>query len=155
GWACFFTLVFIWAWIVHGVARRALRHDEWIPEAHCANGLSPRRREELRAEFWRPAIWVPRGLGLGVVFVVGWGVCRARLNLLNARAGLTEASLAVTQTNILLAVTIVLAAIYLLSVWKRRPIADSLAARTGRVREPMPPLLAGTGPIVSGDRPRA
>jgi hypothetical protein len=155
GWACFFILVFVWAWIVHAVARRALRHDEWIPEAHCADGLSPRRREELQALFWRPAIWIPRGLGLGVFFVVGWAICRARINLLDARAGLSEADLAVTQTNVLLVVTIVLAAIYLLSVWKRRPIADYVAARTRCLSGPMPPLLAGTGPILSGDRSRA
>src|SRR5919198_1202459 len=89
GFAVFFGLVFAWAWIVHAVARRALRHDEWIPEAHCAGGLSPRRREELQAEFRRPAVWIPRALGLGVFFVVGWAVCRAHRNLLSAAEGLS------------------------------------------------------------------
>jgi hypothetical protein len=155
GFAVFFVLVFAWAWIVHAVARRALRHDEWIPEAHCADGLSPRRRKELQAEFRRPAIWIPRALGLGVFFVVGWAICRAHRNLLSAAEGLPDAHLAVAQTNILAWVTIALAAIYLVSVCWRRPFARWMAVKRHGLAHPMPPLLAGSGPVLSGGRPRA
>ena len=39
-WAWFFFSLFIWAWLVHAMARRALQFDEWVPEAHRPGGLS-------------------------------------------------------------------------------------------------------------------
>ena len=44
-WGLFLALTFAWAWIVHASARRALLADDWVPEAHCANGLSPIQRK--------------------------------------------------------------------------------------------------------------
>src|SRR5262245_43308179 len=61
-WAIFFALVFAWAWIVHGSARHALQHDDWVPEAT----MSMERRFELQECFWLPALWIPRILSLVV-----------------------------------------------------------------------------------------
>ena len=59
-WALFFFSLFIWAWLVHAMARRALQFDEWVPEAHRPGGLTDDDRVRLRELFRVPATWVPR-----------------------------------------------------------------------------------------------
>ena len=55
-WALFFFSLFVWAWLVHAMARRALQFDEWVPEAHRSGGLSDDDRMRLRALFHTPAV---------------------------------------------------------------------------------------------------
>src|ERR1700730_17264325 len=47
-WTLFFLLLFVWAWLVHGMGRRALQFDEWVPEAHRPGGLQDDDRLRLR-----------------------------------------------------------------------------------------------------------
>ena len=65
-WSAFLGLMFVWAWIVHAAARRTLLSDDWVPEAHCPEALSDSRRAALRAQFYWPALLMPRLLGLSV-----------------------------------------------------------------------------------------
>jgi hypothetical protein len=139
-WAIFFVLVFAWAWIVHGSARHALQHDDWVPET-----MSMRRRFELQECFWLPALWIPRILSILVFAAVGFAVYRTLSNLGHAWQGFPEAARAVTLAYWLIAATIVVALIYFVLIWKRRRLGD-WQIRGGDWRHE-PPLLAGTGPI--------
>jgi hypothetical protein len=142
-WIFFFVLIFGWAWIVHATARRAVQFDAWLCEAHRDGGLGE-DREALRAEFYWPALLVPRILGLVVFFFVGWGMCRSRRNLLTAVDGLPEAADGVWLINVLLAVLIAVAIGYVLGIWKRR-----VALRWARgAQDAEPPLLTGDLPII-------
>src|ERR1700736_6732375 len=59
-WSRFFLFAFGWAWIVHWAGRDPLRLDDWVPDAHVPGGISPRRREQLQAEFISEATAWPR-----------------------------------------------------------------------------------------------
>lgn len=97
-WLLFFGLVLGWAWIVHAIARCAVQYDDWVPEAHVGHGLLEHRREELRREYYCPALLIPRALGLLVFVSVAGGMVRALLNVLDAAPDLPEASEAKWQT---------------------------------------------------------
>jgi hypothetical protein len=121
-WALFLALTFAWAWVVHASARRALLADDWVPEAHCADGLSPNRRSNLRKEFKWPAIWVPRLLGLSVLGFVLVALYRARDNLTDARPALAEADEAVRQIDWLAGAMAGVVALYLVWIIVRRTV---------------------------------
>src|SRR5262249_39258340 len=104
-WAVFFALLFFWAWIVHAEGRRALQHDDWVPESQ-AGGFSYERRLSLQQIYWYPAVWLPRLLSLAVFAFVGIAIVRTRSNLNLAATGLPEAAQAVALAWILLPVTI-------------------------------------------------
>jgi hypothetical protein len=55
-WIIFFLLIFLWSWIVHAAARRAVQYDDWVAEAHIGNGLSDDVRQKLQREFYWPAL---------------------------------------------------------------------------------------------------
>ena len=95
-WFWFFVFLLVWAWVVHIMARRALQFDEWVPAAHASGGLSEDERLRLRKEFERPAVWIPRLLGLSVFAFVALALWITRLNLLPA-IGLTQASVAAAR----------------------------------------------------------
>src|SRR4029077_4001173 len=50
-WGEFFAFPFVWAWLVHGMGRRALQFDDWVPEAHQEGGLTDDDRGRLREQF--------------------------------------------------------------------------------------------------------
>jgi hypothetical protein len=143
-WMFFLALVFAWAWIVHGSARHALQHDDWVPEA-STGAMTPARRFDLQTLFWVPALWIPRALSLVIFFSVGFAVWRTTHNLGPAADGLPEAAQAVTLAYILIAATVVVALLYVWSIWKRRRLGDWQQAGGGWSQDP--PLLAGTGPV--------
>ena len=97
-WGCFFALLFGWAWLVHGMGRRALQFDEWVPEAQREGGLTARDRERLRKEFAGPAIWIPRLLGAVVFGATALALWMTRQNLSYA-TGLDAAQAAVSLTG--------------------------------------------------------
>jgi hypothetical protein len=82
--------------------------------------MSQERREELRTEFGWPALWIPRALGLVVLLLVGWGLCRTWRNMRGAAEALGEADAAAYLSLILLFVLIAVIAIFGLLVWRRR-----------------------------------
>jgi hypothetical protein len=140
-WFWFFVFLLVWTWVVHIMARRALQFDEWVPAAHASGGLSDDERVRLRKEFERPAIWIPRLLGLSVFAFVALALWITRLNLLPA-IGLTQASAAAARIPWLVGATVGCAAIYLFIVIRRRSFSNML----GRVQDP--PLLARAQSIV-------
>lgn len=135
-WFWFFVFLLIWAWTVHIMARRALQFDEWVPAAHASGGLSEDERQRLRKGFARPALWIPRLLGLCVFLFVALALWITRLNLLPAM-GLTQAAEAAWRIPYLLGATALTSIIYLFVVIGRRSFSNML----GRVQDP--PLLAG------------
>ena len=125
-WFGFFALLFFWAWLVHGMARRALQFDEWVPEAHKLGslGLNDDERKELRKPFYRLAIWIPRLLGLFVFIATARALELSRVNLEPA-TGLEQAEAAISQIRWLLFFTVLTGAGYLLFVafwrgWRAR-----------------------------------
>src|SRR5262245_23898751 len=148
-WAIFFGLVFAWAWIVHSGARRALQHDDWVPEAHAPGGLSDERRKELQVEFYWPALIIPRALGLLVFFFIGWGVCQTRRNLQDASA-LPMAHGAVTVTLWLLIATIVVMVVFVALTWQWRTIQRRWPAVARFSTAPNQVLLIGSLPVLAG-----
>ena len=143
-WLIFFALAFAWSWIVHASARRSLQHDDWVPQSHTG-GLSEPPRSALQGLYWYPALWIPRLLGLGVFFFIGFAIFRVYLNLKTARDGLPEAEQAVTLAWILLAATIAATVLYVWLIWKQRTFEDWVVV-PGQWRH-NPPLLAGTAPL--------
>jgi hypothetical protein len=119
-WAFFYFLCFSWAWIVHGSARRALQCDDWVPEAHASVGISMNRRQELRKEFGFWALWVPRLLGVAVLLLVGWAMCRTWRNMKGAAAALQEASSATHLSLVLLIVLVSVIALFAVLIRRRR-----------------------------------
>ena len=137
-WGILFGLVFLWAWIAHAAARRALQYDDWVPEAHAAGGLTAERRSELQAEFYWPALIIPRAIGVSAFLFIGWAICRTRRNVMDAIA-LPEASRAAELSLWLLISAIVVTAAYAAVVlsWRRRNQDVPVAAI----------LLTGAAPI--------
>jgi hypothetical protein len=121
-WALFLLLCFCWAWIVHGSARHALQCDDWVPETHAPGGLGADRRVELRAEFGLMALWVPRVLGLSVLLLVGWGLCKTWRNMDGASAALGEAAAAEQISLILLLVLLFVIGLFCFLVLRRRTL---------------------------------
>jgi hypothetical protein len=148
-WLVFFALVFFWAWIVHAEGRKALQHDDWVPESQ-AGALTYERRNELQKLYWYPALWIPRLLSLVVFLLVGIAIYRTRLNLKDAMAGLPEAAQAVALAWKLLAWTVVVTLVYIALIWKAR-VPDDWIVPMPPGEPPQwrrePPLLAGT-PLV-------
>src|SRR5215467_1229793 len=141
-WGLFLALTFAWAWIVHASARRALLADDWVPEAHCADGLAQNRRSDLREEFKWPAIWVPRLLGLSVLAFVLVALYRARDNLTAARIALAEADEAVRRIDWLAGAMLGVIALYLVWIIVRGtvpPRIDALPPPDG-----LPPAATST-----------
>ena len=118
-WAAFFALLFVWAWLVHGMGRRALQFDDWVPEAHREGGLTVHDRKRLREEFEGPAIWIPRLLGAFVFVATALALWLTRQNLSQA-TGLDAAEAAVSLTGKLLIATALVGAAYLGVVAKWR-----------------------------------
>jgi hypothetical protein len=143
-WGLFLLLTLVWAWTVHGTGRRALQADDWVPDAHCGNGLADGRRNELRVAYGLPALLVPRLLGLSVFGFVIIALWRARTNLTAAQAGLTEADEAVRQIDWLFAAVIVLTVLYCLWVQTRRRVRMAMA---GLPLAEEPTLLTGALPV--------
>lgn len=141
-WLAFFLLLFLWAWLVHGMGRRALQFDEWVPEAHRPGGLSQDDRDRLGEEYRWLAIWIPRGLGFVVFAATAWALVLTRKNLSTAM-GLKQAEDAVSLTSRLLVVTLVLTAGYLGLVYYWR----GLRARF-RDKPREAPLLTGTDSVL-------
>jgi hypothetical protein len=113
-WAIFFVLLFLWAWLVHGMGRRALQFDEWVPEAHRPDRLhlDDADRVRLQQDYYWLATWIPRALGLVVFAATAVALYRTQQNLVPA-TGLEQARLAVSQASKLLVVTAGVAAVYL------------------------------------------
>lgn len=147
-WLSFFALLFAWAWIAHAAARRALEHDDWVPEAHVEGGLTDARRKELQQEFFWPALLVPRLLGLAVFGLTIWAMVRTRINLEDAAEGLPEAGYAVTLATVLVAIAAVLTVVYVVITW-RPYIRRRWSSREDEEALP-PPLLLGTPPMFGG-----
>jgi hypothetical protein len=137
-WAWFFFSLFVWAWLVHAMARRALQFDDWVPEAHRPGGLTDADRLRLRDVFRVPATWVPRLLGLFVVAAVGRAILNMRGDLAHA-GGLPQAERALAWSWVLLFDTALVAAGYAIVVlfWREA------RARLMR-RDKDPPLLNHT-----------
>ena len=150
-WIIFFVFIFLWSWIVHAAARRAVQYDEWVAEDHVGNGLSDDVREKLRDDFYYPALIVPRLLGLFIFVFVALAILRTRDSLRGAEAGLVEARSAIDLTTALFWGVLASAFLYVLLVWKRRPPPslnswDSTvppASKGLRARVAQAPLLAG------------
>jgi hypothetical protein len=140
-WAWFFFSLFVWAWLVHAMARRALQFDEWVPEAHRPGGLTDVDRLRLREVFRVPATWVPRLLGLFVVAAAGRAILNMRADLAQAD-GLPQAARALAFSWVLLFDTALAAAGYAIVVlfWR-----EARARLMQRDRDP--PLLNHTQSI--------
>jgi len=143
-WALFLALTFMWAWVVHASARRALLADDWVPEAHC-QGLSDTQRDALRKEYAGPALSVPRLLGLSVLAFVLIALWRAHTNLSGATGGLMEADEAVRQIQGLTWAVIGVTVTYLVWVWTRRITRKAIGAPAAAGVEPA--LLMGVLPV--------
>jgi hypothetical protein len=111
-WTLFFFLLFLWAWLVHGMGRRALQFDEWVPEAHRPGGLQDDDRVRLRKEFYWYAIVIPRLLGLVVFIATALALWSTHENLAGATA-LKQATAARSLTWTLLKWTVAIGAGYL------------------------------------------
>lgn len=154
-WMALIILIFVWAWIVHAVARRALQYDDWIPETHTPEGLTPQRREELRELFYRPALVVPRLFGTAIFAFVLLSMWRTTHNLVEAQNGLPEAAEAVRRVYWLMAATVVAGAVYIYLIWKRRTFGDWLSRKGLRRGASAPPLLSEQLPFLTAiGRPR-
>jgi len=140
-WGWFFFSLFVWAWLVHAMGRRALQFDEWVPEAHRPGGLSDADRIRLREVFGLPATWVPRLLGLFVIAAAARGILNMRADLAQAD-GLPQAARALAWSSVLLLGVALTALGYIVVVWSWR----ELRARMMR-REKDPPLLNKTQSI--------
>ncbi len=151
-WALFLALTFAWAWIVHASARRALLADDWVPEAHCANGLSPIQRKNLRDEFEWPAIMVPRLLGLLVLAFVLVALYRARDNLTGASISLAEADEAVRQIEWLAGATVGVIVLYVAWTWRRRDVRKRMGGVHGAAG-PAPAAPAAEPALLMGVLP--
>jgi hypothetical protein len=118
-WTLFFFLLFLWAWLVHGMGRRALQFDEWVPEAHRPGGLQDDDRVRLRKEFYWYAIVIPRLLGLVVFIATALALWSTHENLAGATA-LKQATAARSLTWTLLKWTVAIGAGYLvfISLWR-------------------------------------
>jgi hypothetical protein len=134
-WIGFFFLLFLWAWLVHATARRALQFDEWVPEAHRPSGLSDSDRIRLRGEFWYHAVWIPRLLGF-LVFVFVWLALSDTRGNFESAESLDQAQLAISRLSMQLWFTAAVAVVYTVGVLFRRRIR---ARMTGSIA---PPLLA-------------
>jgi hypothetical protein len=111
-WGEFYAFLFVWAWLVHGMGRRALQFDDWVPEAHREGGLTDDDRARLREQFKGPAIWIPRVLGAFVFVATALALWQTRQNLSQA-TGLDAAEVAVSLTGKLLIATALVGALYL------------------------------------------
>ncbi len=140
-WGWFFFSLFIWAWLVHAMGRRALQFDEWVPEAHRPGGLSDADRLRLRDVFRLPATWVPRLLGLFVIAAVARAILNMRADLAQA-GGLPQAARALTWSWVLLFGTALVAIAYIVVVLLWRELR---AKMTQRGKDP--PLLNKTQSI--------
>lgn len=140
-WGWFFFSLFIWAWLVHAMGRRALQFDEWVPEAHRPGGLTEVDRLRLREIFRLPATWVPRFLGLFVIAAVAKAIFNMRTELAGAD-GLPQAARALAWSWVLLLGTALVAIAYVAVVLLWREVH----ARMMR-REKDPPLLNRTQSI--------
>lgn len=146
-WLFFFCLVFIWAWIVHAAARRALQHDDWVLEAPRGMVLADERRAELQRLFYWPALVVPRALGLTVFAFVILAIYRTRSNLLPANPGLQEAVQAQRLTLVLLMLAITTTLVFVATTWTRRRLPEMFPG-LDRIWRPLEtPLLAGSAPL--------
>ncbi|HEV7602762.1 MAG TPA: hypothetical protein VGO49_21225 [Bradyrhizobium sp.] len=141
-WLFFFVMLFLWAWLVHGMARRALQFDEWVPQAHRLGGLSIADRTTLQKQYWFVATWIPRLLGLIVFIATAWALWLTRANLLHA-TDLEQVRLAIALNRNLTIATIVAAAAYLVLVFFRRSL---WAHMTGRSKDA--PLLIGAQSVL-------
>jgi hypothetical protein len=140
-WAWFFFSLFVWAWLVHAMARRALQFDEWVPEAHRPGGLTEADRLRLREVFRVPATWVPRLLGLFVVAAAARAILNMRADLAQAD-GLPQAARALAFSWVLLFDTALVAAGYVIVVMFWREFRARLMRR-----DKDPPLLNHTQSI--------
>jgi hypothetical protein len=141
-WIIFFFFIFLWSWIVHAAARRAVQYDEWVAEAHIGNGLSDDVRQKLQREFYAPALIIPRLLGLGIFAFVAIAIWRTRHSLGGAEAGLVEARSAIHLTTALLGGVLTSAVLYIVLVWKRRRFGDWLVSARLKQVNIEAPLLA-------------
>jgi hypothetical protein len=152
-WIVFFVFVAVWAWIVHATARRSLRYDDWVPEAHVGAGLTRSRRLRLQRFFYWPALVIPRLLGAIVIFSVGWAICRTRLNLLPIQNTLPEAAIAIRTADRLLVISIVIL-LFLLGFfcWRRQrgALGSWIPAFSKHHPGTEAPLLTGERPIFAG-----
>jgi hypothetical protein len=146
-WFFFLALVFMWAWIAHASARRALQNDDWVPEAHTAAGLTPERRAELQQVFKWPALIVPRALGLLVFFFVGWSICQTHRNIKRADA-LPDAAKAADLSMGLLIAIIIVAVFYVFFVWNWRS-RNKLTQALHWARKVPGLVLSGTAPFLA------
>ena len=137
-WGWFFFSLFVWAWLVHAMARRALQFDEWVPEAHRPGGLTDADRARLREIFGLPATWVPRLLGLFVIAAVGRAILNMRADLAQAD-GLPQAARALAWSRVLLLGTALAAVGYVVVVLLWREVRARLMQR-----DRDPPLLNHT-----------
>jgi len=147
-WFIFFVLVFLWAHIVHIVARRTLQSDYWVPDAHVPGGLQQQRREELQSRYLTAAVWVPRLLGGAVFFLVSLSIYDAWHNLARAKAGLAEAADASILGETLGVVAFITAVLYVVTAWTPNSSSIGLSRRivTGW-NGTSAPLLAGVEPF--------
>lgn len=154
-WGLFLGLLFFWAWIVHAGGRRALQHDDWVPESHAEGGLSYGCRRSLQTKYWYPALWLPRLLSLVVFFFVGFAIFRVYLNLRHAETGIPEAAQAVKLAWWLLAFTIVVALLYIGLIWKlwKRPFDGDWIVPPPPAAPAHPPQWSRKPPLLAGTRP--
>ncbi len=137
-WGWFFFSLFVWAWLVHAMARRALQFDEWVPEAHRPGGLSDVDRLRLREVFRLPATWVPRLLGLFVIAAVARAILNMRAGLAQAE-GLPQAERALAWSSVLLLGAALTAVGYIVVVLLWREMRAKIMRR-----DRDPPLLNRT-----------
>jgi hypothetical protein len=137
-WGWFFFSVFVWAWLVHAMGRRALQFDEWVPEAHRPGGLSDADRLRLGDVFALPAIWVPRLLGLFVIAAVARAILNMRADLAQAD-GLPQAERALAWSWVLLLGAALTAAGYIVMVLFSRQVRAKIMRS-----DKDPPLLNRT-----------
>lgn len=146
-WLFFFFMLFVWAWLVHGMARRALQFDEWVPQAHRPGGLSDVDRAALQKQYWFVATWIPRLLGLIVFIATAGALWLTRTNLLHA-TDLEQVRLAIALNRNLQIATAVVAVTYLVLVFFRR----GLLARVTRRGKDVPLLIGTPSVLVLGFR---
>ncbi len=142
-WIRFFVLLFLWAWLVHGMGRRALQFDEWVPEAHRPGGLQDQDRLRLRKEFYWYAIVIPRLLGLIVFIATAAALLLTYGNLADATE-LDQAKSARALTWALLEWTVAIGVGYLvfISFWR------GLRARISNQPDKDEPLLIGAQSVL-------
>jgi hypothetical protein len=138
-WAVFFSLVFVWALIVHYAARKALEQQAWAA-GFAPLPLSIEDQTALQTRYAVAGTWMPRLLGLLCFVAVALGIVGARhtSELLGGNAGATA-----SQFDGLLVATAAVAAVYLVFVVCRRlgavSLVDSLRGdQSAVVAEPDP-----------------